>query len=305
MDRRRSDPAARAELQQLLDDGDEAALAERFAEPLTFGTAGLRGPMRAGPNGMNVAVVRRAAAGLAAYLRETVAGCRTVVIGYDARHRSRDLRGRQRAGDGRRGAGASNSCRDALPTPVLAYAVTSPRCRRRRHGDGEPQPRAGQRLQGLSRRPADHPATGAQIVPPQDGLIEAAIEATLPATQMPISGDFATLGPEMLDSTWTTSPACRWRRARGRVAYTPLHGVGGAVLLDAFARAGFAAPAVVAAQADPDPDFPTVAFPNPEEPGATDLLLDLAARTGADIAIANDPDADRCAVADSRTATDW
>ena len=283
------DPQAAAELQGLVDAGDEAALADRFAGPLTFGTAGLRGPMRAGPNGMNVAVVRRAAAGLGAYLRETGAGVPHVVIGYDARHRSRDF-----AVDSARVMAAAGLrvelLGSALPTPVLAYAVLA------RAADA-----------GVMVTASHNPAVdngykvylgGAQLIPPQDALIEAAIAAAPPASQLKLSDGFETLGPEVrrdyLDAITSLSLVAEREL---RIAYTPLHGVGGAVMLDAFAQAGFDAPEVVGAQAAPDPDFPTVAFPNPEEPGATDLLLELAASSGADIAIANDPDADRCAVA--------
>jgi phosphomannomutase len=284
------DPHDRAELTALLDAGDEAALADRFREPLTFGTAGLRGPMRAGPNGMNTAVVRRAAAGLAAYLRRTTRGDALVIIGYDARYRSRDLAidsARVMAGRGLR----VELLAGPLPTPVLAYAV------RVRNADA-----------GVMVTASHNPAQdngykvyldGAQLVPPQDALIEAAIAAAPAAAQLELSDRYVTLGPEIrreyLDAITSLSLVLD---REVRMAYTPLHGVGGALMLDAFAQAGFAPPEVVAAQAQPDPDFPTLAFPNPEEPGATDLLLELAARTGADIAIANDPDADRCAVAD-------
>ncbi len=286
------DPSDRAELQALLDAGDEAALAERFARPLTFGTAGLRGPMRAGPNGMNVAVVRRAAAGLAAFLGPDA----HVVIGYDARHHSKVF-----ATDSARVMAAAGLrvelLAEALPTPVLAYAVLA------RGAD------AGVMVTASHNPAADNGYKvylgGAQLIPPQDALIETAIADAPPASQLPLSDGFTTLGAairrDYLDAVTSLSLV---DDRDLRIAYTPLHGVGGAVMRDAFAQAGFSPPEVVEAQADPDPDFPTVAFPNPEEPGATDLLLELAARTGADIAIANDPDADRCAVAaDGRLLT--
>jgi phosphomannomutase len=283
------DPSDRAELQSLLDAGDEEALADRFAGPLTFGTAGLRGPMRAGPNGMNVAVVRRAAAGLTAFLGTSA----KVVIGYDARHHSRSF-----ATDSARVMAAAGLrvelLAEPLPTPVLAYATLA------RGADA-----------GLMVTASHNPAQdngykvylgGAQLVPPQDALIEAAIAAAPPASQLPLSEAFTTLGADVRRDYLAAITGLSLVADRDvRIAYTPLHGVGGAVMRDAFAEAGFAAPEVVAAQAEPDPDFPTVAFPNPEEPGATDLLLELAARTGADIAIANDPDADRCAVATDGT----
>ncbi len=290
------DPASRAELQQLLDAGDEAELQERFAQPLSFGTAGLRGPLRAGPNGMNVAVVRRAAAGLAAFLKERAA-LPSIVIGYDARHGSAQF-----ADDSAQVMAAAglrvSLLPQALPTPVLAYAVRALGCDAGVMVTASHNPAQDNGYKVYLGGPPGDPANGAQIVPPQDAQIEAAIAAAAPANELALSGDYATLGPEIVDGYLDAIVSLSLARERDiSVAYTPLHGVGGAVLLAAFARAGFDPPAVVAAQAEPDPDFPTVTFPNPEEPGTTDLLLALAARTGAEIAIANDPDADRCAVA--------
>jgi phosphomannomutase len=282
------DPQDRDELQALLDARDETELADRFAGSLTFGTAGLRGPMRAGPNGMNTAVVRRAAAGVATYLRESV-GAAHVVIGYDARHRSLEF-----ARDSAKVMAAAGLrvelLGEALPTPVLAYAILA------RGADA-----------GVMVTASHNPALdngykvylgGAQIVPPQDVQIEAAIADAPLASELPLSNDFVTLGDEVRHDYLDAVSSLSLLPDRDvAIAYTPLHGVGGSLVAEAFSRAGFRPPAVVGAQAEPDPDFPTVAFPNPEEPGAIDLLLDLAAATGADIAIANDPDADRCAVA--------
>jgi phosphomannomutase len=284
-------------LQGLLDTDDEPALADRFAHPLAFGTAGLRGPMRAGPNGMNIAVVRRAAAGLAAYLLETRGGTPSVVIGYDARHGSHRF-----AVDSARvlaGAGLGVALLPGpLPTPVLAYAVRSRGADAGVMVTASHNPAQDNGYKVYLGGPVGDPGTGAQIVPPQDTDIEAAIAAAGPAARLPVSDEFETLGAQLQDSYLAAITSLSLVPERDvRIAYTPLHGVGGQVVLAAFQGAGFAPPEVVGAQAAPDPDFPTVAFPNPEEPGATDLLLDLAARIGADIAIANDPDADRCAVA--------
>jgi phosphomannomutase len=283
------DPATRDELRGLLDADDEPAVADRFAGRLAFGTAGLRGPLRAGPNGMNRAVVRRTASGLATYLRQAgVPG--PVVIGYDARHGSADFARDSAAVFA--GAGfTANVLPRPLPTPVLAYAV---------------------RLLGAatgvmvtaSHNPAQdngykvYGADGAQIVPPVDAAIEAAIGAVGPLSTVPMSDGYEVLGDEVLESYLdrvATVPLTPHRRLR--TVHTALHGVGAEVLRAAFARAGFPAPAEVAEQAEPDPDFPTTAFPNPEEPGALDLALALAAGTGADLLVANDPDADRCSVA--------
>jgi phosphomannomutase len=290
------DPATRAELRALLDADDEPAVADRFAGRLTFGTAGLRGPLRAGPNGMNRAVVRRTAAGLAAYLRDAgLPG--PVVIGYDARHGSADF-----ARDSAAvltGAGfAARLLPRPLPTPVLAYAV-------RLLGAA-----AGVMVTASHNPPQDngykvYGPDGAQIVPPVDTRIEAATGAVGPLSTVPVSAGYETLGDEVLDSYLdrvATVPLTPHRRLR--TVHTALHGVGADVLGTAFARAGFPEPAEVAEQARPDPDFPTTAFPNPEEPGALDLALALAADTGADLLVANDPDADRCSLA-VPTPTGW
>ena len=287
------DPAARAELQALVDAGTAAAqaeLADRFAAPLTFGTAGLRGPLRAGPNGMNRAVVRRAAAGLAAYLAESGTDG-PVVIGYDARHGSADF-ARDSAAVLRAAGRTALLLPRALPTPVLAFAV--------RHLGAA----AGVMVTASHNPPSDNGYKvylddGGQIAPPTDREIEAAIAAVGPASELALEESYKVLGDDLVE-TYVSSVAGLLdpsARTDVTIAYTPLHGVGAGVLTDVFTRAGFPSPHVVAEQAEPDPDFPTVAFPNPEEPGAVDLLLALAERTGADLAIANDPDADRCAAA--------
>ncbi len=283
------DPATRAELRALLDADDEAAVADRFAGRLAFGTAGLRGPLRAGPNGMNRAVVRRTAAGLAAHLHaEGASG--PVVIGYDARHGSADFARDSAAVFA--GAGFAAELLPApLPTPVLAHAV-------RWRGAV-----AGVMVTASHNPPEDngykvYGADGAQIVPPADAAIEAAIGAVGPLAAVPMSEAYRTLGDEVLESYLDRVagvPLTPHRRVR--TVHTALHGVGAGVLRAAFARAGFPAPAEVAEQAEPDPDFPTAAFPNPEEPGALDLALALAAETGAELLVANDPDADRCSLA--------
>jgi phosphomannomutase len=281
------DPATRAELSALLEAGDAAAVAERFAGRLTFGTAGLRGVMRAGPNGMNRAVVRRAAAGLAAYL-DSVAAVGPVVVGYDARHRSADFArdsAEVLAGAGR----GAVLLPGPLPTPVLAFAV--------RNLDAA----AGVMVTASHNPPADNGykvylADGAQIVPPADAAIEAAIEAVGPLSTVPLSTSYGQV--EVADAYLTAVAAVPRTPYRAlSIVYTAMHGVGAATLAAAFGRAGFAAPVPVVEQVEPDPDFPTVAFPNPEEPGALDLALARAAEVGADLVIANDPDADRCAVA--------
>ncbi|WP_018347987.1 phospho-sugar mutase [Longispora albida] len=289
-----------SELSRLLSElpGSAAELADRFAGPLTFGTAGLRGPLRAGPNGMNLAVVRGAAAGLVRWLAAKGAGG-PLVIGYDARHGSKafaEETARVATGAGRQ----ALLLPGPLPTPVLAFAV-------RALGAA-----AGVMVTASHNPPQDNgykvylgaeiggPAgAGAQLVSPADAEIEAEIRAVGPLSDVHLGPAGETLGDEIVAdyvraAAGVVDPDAPRELA---VAYTPMHGVGGTVLQRAFSAAGFAEPSVVEAQAEPDPDFPTVAFPNPEEPGAMDLVLALAAETGADIVIANDPDADRCAVA--------
>ena len=278
------DPATRAELQALLDAGDTAELAERFREPLHFGTAGLRAPVRGGPQGLNRAVVRRTAAGLAARLGRGS----TVVLGRDARHGSEAFCADAAAVLAGAGLRALVLPRP-LPTPVLAFAVL--------HLGAD----AGIVVTASHNPPADNGikvflADGAQLPSPDDTQLEAAIDAVGPAATLPL-GVAAVLGEDVVEAYLSSAVAVlRTDRRDVRVAYTPLHGVGLETLRAALARTGFGAAEVVAEQAEPDPDFPTVAFPNPEEPGALDLLLALVARTGADVGIASDPDADRVAV---------
>jgi phosphomannomutase len=302
------DPASQEELRAVLAGlpGTAADLADRFAGPLTFGTAGLRGPLRAGPNGMNLAVVTQAAAGLVTWLAAR-GGEGPLVIGYDARRGSKDFA--ERTARVATGAGRPALVLPRpLPTPVLAYAV-------RALGAA-----AGVMVTASHNPPQDNGykvylgeslggaiGAGAQIVPPVDAEIEAAIRSVGPLRTVPL-GDPGTVLGENVITSYVDSAAGVVDRDGPRelaVAYTPLHGVGGAVLTEAFARAGFDRPAVVPEQADPDPAFPTVAFPNPEEPGAIDRAVALATATGADIAIANDPDADRCAVAIPDRVLGW
>ncbi|MBE1486973.1 phospho-sugar mutase [Plantactinospora soyae] len=302
------DPASRDELRGVLDrlPASAAELADRFAGPLTFGTAGLRGPMRAGPNGMNLAVVTQAAAGLVGWLAaQDTAG--PLLIGYDARHGSKafaERTARVATGAGR----PALLLPRPLPTPVLAYAVRAlgavagvmvtashnpPR-------DNGYKVYLGAELGGAL-------GAGAQIVPPVDAEIEESIRAVGPLATVPLGPPGEVLGDDVPAAyVQATAAVIAPDGPRDlRIAYTPLHGVGAAVFTSVFARAGFAIPGVVPDQAEPDPNFPTVPFPNPEEPGATDRLIALARTIDADLAIANDPDADRCAVAIPDPVRGW
>lgn len=257
--------------------------------PLSFGTAGLRGPVRDGPDGMNVGVVTRATAGLAAWLDEQGYGGGLVVIGRDARHGS-DAFATATAEVLAAAGFAVVFLPEPVPTPVVAYSV-----------------RKLNAVAGVQITASHNPASdngykvylagGAQLVSPADRRIEAHIAAAPPASDIARSA-VAPSGAELVDhyrarvSSLASSP-----HRTVRIALTALHGVGGDLAVAALAAAGFTDVHTVASQHTPDPDFPTVAFPNPEEPGATDALLDLAREVNADLAIALDPDADRCAIA--------
>lgn len=296
------DPLTRAELAGLLERADRgesdalAALADRFGTRLRFGTAGLRGALGAGPNRMNRVVVMQAAAGIAAWLAP---GPGHVVVGYDARHRSADFARDSAAvltGAGHR----VSLLPEPLPTPVLAHAV------RDLGADAgimvtashnPPQDNGYKVYAGAGRAGGDADA-GTQIVSPADTEISAAIDAVGPVDALPLGRDWTVLGPEVVDRYLDAVTALVPGGDRDlRVTYTAMHGVGGRVLTEAMERAGFARPSVVAAQFEPDPDFPTVEFPNPEEPGAMDMALAAGAADGCDLVVANDPDADRLALA--------
>lgn len=289
------DPRTRDELRALLDAGDADALGERFAGRLEFGTAGLRGAMGAGPMRMNRAVVRESAAGIARYLVDGVqgAGARGVVVAHDARRGSAEFAADCAEVLAAHGlpvvlAGAP------LPTPVGVFAI--------RHLGAA----AGIVVTASHNPAADnglklYMGDGAQIVPPVDGLVAAAIDAVAAdGVVVPAGGAAAPVTPmadEVVDAyvalTLTRVPP---PRVAIRIATTAMHGVGGALLARLLAAAGHHDVHPVAAQEQPDGAFPTVPFPNPEEPGATDLLAARMRETGAALGLALDPDADRVAV---------
>ena len=286
------DAATRAELEALIAAGGPA-LEERFASRLQFGTAGLRGELGAGPTRMNRVLVTQAAAGLAAYLLSK-SPSPSIVIGYDGRRNS-EVFARDTATI-MAGAGVATTLLPRhLPTPVLAFAV--------RHLDTS----AGVMVTA-SHNPAndngykvslgkdDH---GSQIVPPADGEIAADIETIAKGSisDLPRSTDFIVADDSVLHEYVRATAALAEVGAELSFVYSAMHGVGWETARAVFAAAGFGEPHVVTEQIEPDASFPTVAFPNPEEPGAMDLTFARAAEVGADLAIVNDPDADRLAVA--------
>jgi phosphomannomutase len=289
------DQEARQELQRVVANamggvpGAVEDLADRMGATLAFGTAGLRGPVRAGPNGMNKAVVLRATAGVAEWLRHKGHAGGMVVVGRDARHGS--VAFMEAAAGVLTAAGfAVRTLPGPLPTPVTAFLV-------RALGAV-----AGIQITASHNPPADngykvYTDDGSQIVPPDDRLIEAGIRDAPAARSVPVSAGALPVSDEQVESYLSHVASLPRGTARElRVVLTPMHGVGGSSAVEALRRAGFTDVSLVPEQAAPDPDFPTVAFPNPEEPGAADLLLAFAESSAADLAIALDPDADRCAL---------
>lgn len=296
------DPETAAYVLDLLEDPARAAeLQSRFSGPLTFGTAGLRGEVGAGESRMNRAVVTRATYGLMDWLGRQVEGPR-VVIGCDARYGSSDFYTTAAEVISAAG-GTALLLPPCLPTPVTAFAV------RALHADAgimitashNPRTDNGYKVY-LGGRVATGVADGVQIVPPADAEIMACITQASPADQIPrdsLRVEKVDVLPEYLET------AARNGVSDLRIVLTAMHGVGGEVARQALNRAGFHDIHVVAEQFAPDPEFPTVAFPNPEEPGALDLAIALASDVDADLIFALDPDADRCAVAIPTGDGDW
>jgi phosphomannomutase len=274
------------------DEQAEAEVASAFAGPLTFGTAGLRAALGPGPARMNRVVVSQAAAGFAAWLKANGLESGKVLIGYDARHNS-DTFARDTAEIMAAAGFEALLTRQNTPTPVVAFGIKHFGCV------------AAVVVTASHNPPADNGykvylGDGSQIIPPTDTEIAAqiAVVAASPLSSIARSDAYTIVDDELVaayvehTATLVSAPTSdiKW-------AYTPMHGVGARVVLRLVEAAGYPTPACVTAQMEPDADFPTVKFPNPEEPGAMDLLLALAKETDADIAIATDPDADRCACA--------
>ncbi|MGO9830352.1 MAG: phospho-sugar mutase [Myxococcaceae bacterium] len=295
------DPATRAELQELVRGERLAELAERFAQPVAFGTAGLRALLGAGPSRMNRAVVRCATAGLAHWLLRTVpeARRRGVVVARDGRHLSVEFAA-ETAGVLAAAGIPVWAFTGGTPTPLAAFAVTSLGAAAGVVVTASHNPKGynGYKVYGPN---------GAQVIPPDDAAIAAAMAGAGPANAVPrlpedvarAQGLLREVGPQVRARYLEAVLAeCR-HPGRGRdlvLCYTALHGVGGALAVEALRRAGFEQVHVVAEQQLPNPDFPTVSSPNPEEPAALTRARAVAEAVRADLVLANDPDADRLAV---------
>lgn len=289
------DPKTRAQLQEWLDRGATEELSECFQGFLEFGTAGLRGPLGPGPSRMNRCVVSKTAYGLSRFMSN--AGLKSIVIGRDARYGSEDFT--RDTAEIMSGAGFEVFVLPrALPTPVLAFAVRKLGCdvgvmvtaSHNPPQDNGYKVYLGGTVNGIRYE-------GSQIISPTDKEISAEISAAPSLNQVPRGTTWTILSDEIVNEYIATTARLGNSPIELKVVYTAMHGVGTETVLKVFDRAGFTRPILVKEQAEPDPDFPTVAFPNPEEPGAIDLSLKLAREVEADLVIANDPDADRCAAA--------
>lgn len=289
------DPKTASELQKLLDADDEITLNKLFNGFLTFGTAGLRGPIAPGPSGINRAVIGRTAAAIAQYMKQR--GLTSVVIGRDARYGSEDFT--KESAEIFSGAGMQVSVLPRpLPTPVLAHAIK------------QLGAHVGIMVTASHNPPMDNGYKvylnaevdginyqGSQIITPTDKLISAEIDNISALKSQPRSNNWQVLNDEIFNDYVARTAAIGKTPGNLKIVYSAMHGVGLETVQAVFKKAGFKQPILVEEQAQPDPNFPTVSFPNPEEPGAIDLSLAKAKFVGADLVIANDPDADRCAAA--------
>ena len=297
------DATTAAKLQDLLDAGDETTLRTYFNGFLQFGTAGLRGPIGPGPSCMNRAVVGRTAAGIAAYMKER--GMSKVVVGRDARYGSEDFT--RETAEIMSGAGMQVFVLPRpLPTPVLAFATEYLRCDigiMVTASHNPPQDNGYKVYIGPTADGINYAAS--QIINPTDGFIAQHIDAVRSLASCPRGDSWTVLGEEVITEYVRRTAQLAPRPGDMKIVYTAMHGVGTETIQRVFNHAGFATLILVDEQCAPDPDFPTVAFPNPEEPGAIDLALAKARDFGAELVIANDPDADRCAAAINDPKTGW
>ena len=297
------DPVTASQLQLWLETENETELRTSFSGFLQFGTAGLRGPNRPGPSGMNRAVVGRAASGIVSYMKER--NLTSVVIGRDARYGSEDYT--FETAEIMSGAGMKVFVLPRpLPTPVLAFATNELSCdvgimvtaSHNPPQDNGYKVYLGGTVDGIEYR-------GSQIVSPTDVSIAQAIDAITSLKTQPRGKSWTVLGEDVIEKYINRTASLADSPGTLKIVYTAMHGVGTETLQSVFHKAGFLSPILVESQAAPDPDFPTVAFPNPEEPGAIDLALETAQAFDADLVIANDPDADRCAAAVKDPETGW
>lgn len=297
------DPATQEQLRELLRTENEPELRSCFSGFLEFGTAGLRGPIGPGPSRMNRAVVTKTAAGLARYMKRN--HLTSVVIGRDARYGSEDFT--RDTAEIMMGAGFTVFVLPRpLPTPVLAFAVRNLKCdvgimvtaSHNPPQDNGYKVYLGGTVNGIRYE-------GSQIISPADSEISADIAAIESLRSLPRAQGWKILDESQVDGYVTATARLATNPGNLKVVYTAMHGVGTETLRKVFAVAGFPNPILVSEQAEPDPDFPTVKFPNPEEPGAIDLSIATAQRESADLVIANDPDADRCAAAIKDESGQW
>jgi len=297
------DPKTATQLQEWLDTNNELELQTSFQGFLQFGTAGLRGPVRPGPSGMNRAVVGRTAAAIAMYMKER--GLHSVVIGRDARHGSEDFT--TETAEIMSGTGMDVFVLPRpLPTPVLAFATNELKCdvgimvtaSHNPPQDNGYKVYLGGIVDGVNYR-------GSQIVSPTDETIASHIAANKMLSSQPRGNKWSIVGEDIIEKYIDITASIAKTPGNLKIVYTAMHGVGTETLLRVFHKAGFPSPILVEAQAQPDPNFPTVSFPNPEEPGAIDLALQTARTFDADLVIANDPDADRLAAAVNDPVSGW
>ncbi|MBM3720329.1 MAG: phospho-sugar mutase [Actinobacteria bacterium] len=289
------DPKTKSLLQTWLESGEVADIQACFQGFLEFGTAGIRGPLGPGPSRMNRAVVSKTAYGIATFMRMN--SLKSIVIGRDARYGSEDFT--RDTAEVMSGAGFEVFVLPRpLPTPVLAYAVRKLGCDvgvMVTASHNPPQDNGYKVYLGGTVKGVRY--EGSQIISPTDSEISAEIAKTPKLNTVKRGTEWTILGEEIVNEYVQVTSKLAGAPEKLKIVYTAMHGVGKETLLKVFAEAGFEQPTLVTEQAEPDPDFPTVAFPNPEEPGAIDLSLKLAREVGADLVIANDPDADRCAAA--------
>ena len=297
------DPKTASQLRDLLDREDESTLQRYFNGFLQFGTAGLRGPIGPGPSCMNRAVVGRAAAGIASYMKKRE--MKTVIIGRDARHGSEDFT--YETAEIMSGAGMQVYILPRpLPTPVLAFATSYLGCdigimvtaSHNPPEDNGYKVYVGPVADGIN-------YAASQIINPTDQFMATEIAAVARLKSLPRGNKWTVLNEDVVNEYVSRTSALAPRPGDLKVVYTAMHGVGTEIVSKVFSQAGFHNLILVDEQCTPDPNFPTVAFPNPEEPGAIDLALAKAKATDANLVIANDPDADRCAAAINDPNSGW